>query len=205
MPAHAKKRIRRVVLGLGFLLAILIVMFVIWASPFQQARAVRSIRRGHGSPSISFDAGRMPNQLRHWLWPYLSEIYAVNCNQRRARNRSRSYGPPVPPFDDRWLQRLLPDLKKLPDLERLTLSHTAITNEGLQGLSSLEHVRAVDLSQTAITDEAIPALVAMPALEQVDLSATQVTTEGRVLLKRQRPALLIQEFDFSETVPPRLP
>lgn len=206
MSSPAKHRLLRLVIGVTVLLVVVTFSLVVNSPPFRQAQAVAAIRRGHGPPSIGADSSRVPRWLRQLgTWEYFAEIYHVNCSLKRQKRLRPPELPPVTPYDDVSLQLLIPELGRLPDLERLTLCDTAITDDGLQGLSSLAGLRSLDLSGTAISDAAIPTLAAIPSLEQVDVSDTKVTVVGREALQKERPGVAILTFDYAETVAPRLP
>lgn len=205
MPASSKTRLRRTLIGIA-LIILLLLLVVVWnSSPMRQARAISRIRSGYGAPSVSSDSSRIPPPLRHTFWKYFAWLYAINCSQVNQRKHYGPHDPPMPPFDDDWLLRILPDVQQLQDLERLTLSDTAVTDAGLENLSNLEGLRALDLSNTAITDAAISEIAAIAALEEVDLSDTNVTANGLDQLQQSRPDVVVREHDFSDHVPPRMP
>ena len=95
------------------------------------------------------------------------------------------------------------DLARLPDLERLDLSHTRISDEGMlnlkpaskiselklyysewitdQGLTAIKewkHLRHLDLRGTRISDGTLEIVSRMPQLEALDIAHTEVTDVG---------------------------
>ncbi len=64
-------------------------------------------------------------------------------------------------------------LARLPNLQHLDLSGTAITDRGLAALCSLTQLRTLSLAHTRVTDSAIGALAGLSALERVDVGGTQ--------------------------------
>jgi Leucine-rich repeat (LRR) protein len=95
------------------------------------------------------------------------------------------------------------DLARLPDLERLDLSHTRITDEGMlnlkpapkirelklyysewitdQGLTAIKewkNLKRLDLRGTRISDGTLEILSHMPGLEALDIAHTEVTDVG---------------------------
>ena len=63
-------------------------------------------------------------------------------------------------------------LARLPALQHLDLSGTAVTDAGLQVLRELPQLRTVSLAWTRVTDEGAAALARCENLEQVNLAAT---------------------------------
>src|SRR5262245_10495485 len=95
------------------------------------------------------------------------------------------------------------DLARLPDLERLDLSHTRISDEGMlnlkpapkikelklfysewitdQGMTAIKqwkHLKRLDLRGTRISDGALEIVSHMPGLEALDIAHTEVTDLG---------------------------
>lgn len=95
------------------------------------------------------------------------------------------------------------ELSRLPDLERLDLSHTRITDEGMlnlmsapkisdlklfysewitdQGMSAIKgwkHLKRLDVRGTRISDGTIEIVSHMPGLEALDVAHTEVTNVG---------------------------
>src|SRR5262245_7650951 len=95
------------------------------------------------------------------------------------------------------------DLARLPDLERLDLSHTRISDEGMlnlkpapkikelklfysewitdQGMTAIKqwkHLKRLDLRGTRISDGALEIVSKMPGLEALDIAHTEVTDVG---------------------------
>jgi len=77
----------------------------------------------------------------------------------------------------------LEGLKQLPSLERLDLSHTRITDQGLLRLRSCTSVRDLDLYYAEqITDEGMAAVRDWMKLERVNLRGTKITDTTLQLL-----------------------
>lgn len=204
--SHAKRRLIGTVALLGVLLVACLWFVVTNSKPVQQARALAAIISGDWPPTVSADSSNVPIWVRRLGgWRYFSEVYAVNFSLHMQRKHRAPGDPPLTVLDDAGLQRLLPELASLPYLERLTLCDTGITDAGLIHLSALDRLRVVDLSGTRVTDAGIPAIAAIPSLELIDLSGTRITAKGQEHLQSLRPGVTIAEFDFSETLPPRLP
>ena len=79
-------------------------------------------------------------------------------------------------------------------LYKLDFSGTALTDDELLQVLSIEHVRELNLSGTKITDAAIPLLDQCQFLERLDLSATAVTDIGVSQLSGQRNLASLRVF-----------
>ena len=76
--------------------------------------------------------------------------------------------------DDRWIARLA----RHPDIERLDLSHTRITDAGLAPLRRLTRLRIVDLSATEIHGPGLAFLRACSNLQALDLYGCPVSGDA---------------------------
>ena len=77
----------------------------------------------------------------------------------------------------------LPYLRELPRLWELDLSHTQVTDAGLERLKGLTQLRWLSLANTHVTDAGLRHLMGLTHLEQLYLSDTQVTDGGLQHLK----------------------
>jgi hypothetical protein len=66
----------------------------------------------------------------------------------------------------------------MPNLERLYLQKTAITDLGLKSIQPLANLRYLNLYGTAVSDDGLTTLRALPNLKQVYLWQTKVSPEG---------------------------
>ncbi len=85
----------------------------------------------------------------------------------------------------------LKQLEGLDSLEKLYLVDTQITDSGLEPLKSLKGLKVLSLVGTPITDKGLDALGAIESLETVFLAGTKVTDEGVKTLEEARPKLQI--------------
>src|SRR5262245_41080946 len=77
----------------------------------------------------------------------------------------------------------LDGLKQFPALERLDLSHTRISDQGLLRLKTLTGIRELDLYYTEqVTDEGMAAIRDWTRLERVNLRGTKITDTTLQLL-----------------------
>lgn len=60
---------------------------------------------------------------------------------------------------------------RLPSLEKLDLSVTSVSGEGLRHLTALRSLRSLDLSGTRMSDDDLAYISSMPALEELNLDA----------------------------------
>ncbi len=82
-------------------------------------------------------------------------------------------------ISDKGALAILPSLKQL---KRLTLSDTAITDNGLKALASLTKLEAL-LLPSGITDRGIAALISLVSLKELDLTRTLVSDRGLETLR----------------------
>lgn len=206
MAIRQQRRILRLIAGLLGLVVVGTLVLVVNSPPCRQWRTLAAIRKLHGPPSISADSRAVPRWIRRATpWEFTAAVYAVDCSLHRVRKLSLSGHPPLRPFSDADFQQLIPELRRLPDLERVTLCDSAITDAGIRDLSSVTRLRAVDLSGTAITDASVSVLAQLPNLEHLDIDGTKISSSGRKKLRRERPGLSLAGFDYSDAIPPRLP
>ena len=74
-------------------------------------------------------------------------------------------------------------LADLPQLRRLVLNQSRVTDKGLAALAGCKQLRRLVLPESAITDEGLAAFEKLPRLEELDLSETRVTDKGVGALK----------------------
>lgn len=90
----------------------------------------------------------------------------------------------------------LEPLEKLKNLRVLSLSLTSITNSGLEHLEKLKTLERLRLHGTKITDEGIEVLAGLTKLKVLDLSKTQISDAGIVQLKSLES---LEELDLRNT------
>jgi hypothetical protein len=78
-----------------------------------------------------------------------------------------------------------------PQVERITLAGTLVTDEDLPKLQGFPRLRSVDLSDTRISDAGLLHIALLERLEDVTLTRTAVTDTGVKRLQRLRPKLRI--------------
>lgn len=88
---------------------------------------------------------------------------------------------------------------KMPELRRLDLRATNVTDAGLGALKDHARLEELVLSQTAAGDAALDALAAMPALRRLYVWRSAMTDEGLQRLHRERPQVLIVAGDEPES------
>lgn len=72
-------------------------------------------------------------------------------------------------------------------LTDLSLALTGVTDAGLARLTHLKNLEHLDLFGTRVTDAGIAHLAKLPKLKRLDLRGTQVTDEGEQLLRQHLP------------------
>lgn len=79
--------------------------------------------------------------------------------------------------------KLMKKVGVLKRLEQLSLSHSKVTDNGLQYIVGMPLVK-LDLSGTSVTDRGLDYIAKVPTLYRLDLSVTKITDEG---LKKLAP------------------
>ncbi|KAI3468614.1 hypothetical protein Pfo_025277 [Paulownia fortunei] len=74
-------------------------------------------------------------------------------------------------------------LLSVPALEKLCISETGVTADGVAVLASLTNLLMLDLGGLPVTDSALSSLQALTKLQHLDLWGSEVSNEGAVLLK----------------------
>ncbi|MBC7856946.1 MAG: leucine-rich repeat domain-containing protein [Pirellulaceae bacterium] len=85
----------------------------------------------------------------------------------------------------------LAPLAELPELERLFINDTKVTDLGLIHLAGLRNLRHLELDGTQITDAGLPILAKLKSLKRIDLRNTQITKAGVNELQTALPDLEI--------------
>jgi YHS domain-containing protein len=90
---------------------------------------------------------------------------------------------------------LAPVLARMPNLTRLDLRATAVTDAAVDSLKGHARLEELVLAQTHLTDGVTDSLAAMPALKRVHLWHSGVSPEAAKALKERRPALEVDAGD----------
>jgi hypothetical protein len=88
------------------------------------------------------------------------------------------------------------NLRKLrnADIWHLLLTSTSASDESMDQLTGVGHLRILDLTNTNVTDSAIGSIASIRGLEGVNLTGTRITLAGARDLKKRRPEIwLIHE------------
>ncbi len=86
-----------------------------------------------------------------------------------------------PQITDEWMPYVL----ELPELFRLTLNRTAVTDAGLAKVHTLQKLRLVEFKYVPITDGAIPHLSQLTQVTYIRLFGTQMTEDGAERLQAE--------------------
>lgn len=78
-------------------------------------------------------------------------------------------------------------LDKLPSLERLTLQHSPLNDEGLAKLGELPKLKFLDVQGTQVTDKSVEKFGQYQSLNSLTIRETKVTAEGAKRLKKLLP------------------
>lgn len=134
----------------------------------------------------------------HWRWWEANDVEFQLTTGVRTTNlpvADRDY--PIPPsisvsyysvVDDRTLNRAAQN----PELERLWISGTRITDNGLAALSHLEHLSVLDISDTEVSDAGLRHLETIGSLKSVTANQTNVSQEGVKRLQQLIPGLEVK-------------
>lgn len=82
------------------------------------------------------------------------------------------------PLTDRQLKSLHDELHSLPNLNRILLEDTRITDRGLSVVADLNQLSWIRLDDTAVTDEGVAMIQGMKLMEELGLARTNVTNKG---------------------------
>ncbi|KAK4435467.1 hypothetical protein Salat_0710100 [Sesamum alatum] len=74
-------------------------------------------------------------------------------------------------------------LLSVPALEKLCISETGVTADGVAGLASLTNLFMLDLGGLPVNDSALSSLQVLKKLKHLDLWGSEISNEGAVLLK----------------------
>jgi hypothetical protein len=83
-------------------------------------------------------------------------------------------------------------LVTLSKLERLDLSATNVTDEGVIHIAKVDSLRDLTLGGDSITDKSIPYLLKLHHLERLDLRGSGISEEGTKCLENGLPNCHIQ-------------
>jgi hypothetical protein len=149
----------RTLLGLMTLAAVGLGGYKAYVEPYQiQRRAAEEFVKLGAQVEYRPTA---PRWLRYWFGDRrLSSVVMVKLEHRR--------------FAD---EELAP-LADLPDLERLYLAASSVTDEGLKHVRSLRRLKRLSLWQTPITDDGMAHLAGLSELQVLDIHRTKITEVG---------------------------
>jgi len=82
-------------------------------------------------------------------------------------------------------------LKAFPQLERLLLARTPVTDAGLSHLQGLAYLYMLDLQQTDVSDAGLKHITGLRRLKALKLKGTSVSDEGAREMQRQLPWMVI--------------
>lgn len=85
--------------------------------------------------------------------------------------------------------RLMPLLAELPNLTRLNLSGTAVSDEGLKHLKGLQFLDYLNITNTAVGDASLEILASLPALRSLYTWNSRISPQGLQQLQSRQPAL----------------
>ncbi|KAL8063990.1 hypothetical protein ABFS82_01G061700 [Erythranthe guttata] len=74
-------------------------------------------------------------------------------------------------------------LLSVPDLEKLCISETGVSANGISILASLTNLMMLDLGGLPVTDSTLSSLQALKKLQHLDLWGSEISNKGAVLLK----------------------
>jgi uncharacterized membrane protein len=94
----------------------------------------------------------------------------------------------------------LESVARLPNVTRLRLQNTAVTDEGVARLAGLAHLESLNVFGTRVTDTALEPMAAMKSLRTVYVWQTGVTADGVARLKAARPTLVVETGGYADNV-----
>lgn len=94
----------------------------------------------------------------------------------------------------------LETVARLPNLTRLRLQNTAVTDTGIARLAGLAHLESLNVFGTRVSDAALEPIAAIKSLRAVYVWKTDVTAEGVARLKAARPTLVVETGAYVNNV-----
>ena len=93
--------------------------------------------------------------------------------------------------------RVWRNLRLLPNLERLAVTRTRLTEKGIESLAGIRTLQALTLDYLPVTDKALESLKTLPALKQLSLDNTNITDRGAEILQIHRHAAVAGSLSHS--------
>ncbi len=90
---------------------------------------------------------------------------------------------------------------RMPNLSRLDVRETAVTDAGVAVLAGHKHLAELVLARTHITDAAVENLLALPALKRAFLWRSGLSEDAIARLRRERPDLVVDAGDAPDAKP----
>lgn len=117
--------------------------------------------------------GKTPGWLRRFFTSNTYQpVRVVHLNNFRVRH----------PVDELLLQ-LKDHLEALTEPERINLTGTNMTDQGLKHLSGMQRLREITMARTQVTDAGLAHLQSLTALEMLGLAETKITGAGLAHLR----------------------
>lgn len=86
---------------------------------------------------------------------------------------------------------LLQNFKDFPNLERLHLDHTDVSDKDIQALQKLQNLKYLNLFGTGVSNESVEVLQKLPNLEKVYLANTKINKSGAQRLRDYKSDLIV--------------
>ena len=150
-----------------------------------EARGIRVLRYAEDSPWISVDMARKETIDN-------KDLRALRALKEHIRDLDASFSG--------LTDKQVAQLANFPNLLRLFLQGTKVTDTGVSNLKKLEHLETLNLYGTDITGESLPALASMPSLRQLYLWQTEVPLGLATQLQRDFPELTINRAAATDSI-----
>jgi hypothetical protein len=162
----------------------------------QQAAAVAAATGLHGvlvwygnAPDPSDTPPKGQSQTAAWLWRLVgADFFAEPSCAEWVPECAPESGAKIAPRDPKNVGDIAAErLGHLPQLRAVSLSESAVTDEGLRHISRLAHLRVLELVETGVSDTGLRHLEGLKQLETLNVSGTNVTGDGVRRLQRVLP------------------
>lgn len=153
-------------------------------------------------PKIAALSSRKLNELREtgikifplakdnpWLEADFSHIDTLKESQIKELRKASKQLASLKFSNSNLNDEMLSVVAKIPNLQRLYLDKTAITDKGLEFVKDLEYLQYLNLYNTAISDSGIALLGKLPNLRSLYLWQSKATKEGMEKLQKAIPGL----------------
>ncbi len=150
-----------------------------------ESRGIRVLQYAEDSPWISVDMARKETIDK-------KDLRALRALKEHIRDLDASFSG--------LTDRQAAQLANFPNLLRLFLQGTQVSDEGVSSLSKLEHLETLNLYATEITAQSLPVLAGIPSLRKLYLWQTDVPSDLVAEVQEDHPGLSINQAAATDSI-----